>query len=135
MAFRLSSSVGIATDYGAKCRGVGALALGPTDPPIQWAPGALSQAVMRPGREADHLPPTSAEVEQTSPAAVQLSRPPYLIRSSLLTALTHARVTTAVTRPTSAGFDAITAATTQNVATPCWFIANRRFGGTCRVGS
>jgi hypothetical protein len=36
-------------------------ALGPTQPPIQWTPGALSLGVKRPGCEADHLPPTSAE--------------------------------------------------------------------------
>jgi hypothetical protein len=38
-------------------------ALGPTQPPIQWVPGALSLGVKRPGREADHSPPTSAEVK------------------------------------------------------------------------
>jgi hypothetical protein len=32
--------------------------LGPTQPPIQWVPG-----VKRPEREADHSPPTSAEVK------------------------------------------------------------------------
>jgi hypothetical protein len=32
-------------------------ALGPTQPPIQWVPGALSLGVKRPGREADHSPP------------------------------------------------------------------------------
>jgi hypothetical protein len=31
-------------------------ALGPTQPPIQWVPGALSLGVKRPGREADHSP-------------------------------------------------------------------------------
>jgi hypothetical protein len=36
-------------------------ALGSTQPPIQWVPGALSREVKRPGREADHSPPTSAE--------------------------------------------------------------------------
>jgi hypothetical protein len=39
-------------------------ALGPTQPPIQWVPGALSPGVKRPGREADHPPPTSAEVKK-----------------------------------------------------------------------
>jgi hypothetical protein len=39
------------------------LALGPTQPPIQWVPGALSLGVKRPEREADHLPPSSAEVK------------------------------------------------------------------------
>jgi hypothetical protein len=37
------------------------MALGPTQPPIQWIPGALSLGVKRPGREADHSPPSSAE--------------------------------------------------------------------------
>jgi hypothetical protein len=37
--------------------------LGPTQPPIQWVPGALSLGVKRPGREADHSPSSSAEVK------------------------------------------------------------------------
>jgi hypothetical protein len=39
-------------------------ALGPTQPPIQWIPGALSLGVKRPVREADHSPPSSAEVKE-----------------------------------------------------------------------
>jgi hypothetical protein len=39
-------------------------ALGPTQPPIQWVPGALSLRVKRPGREADHSLPSSAEVKE-----------------------------------------------------------------------
>jgi hypothetical protein len=38
--------------------------LGSTQPPIQWVPGALSPGVKRSGREADHSPPTSAEVKE-----------------------------------------------------------------------
>jgi hypothetical protein len=38
-------------------------ALGPTQPPIQWIPGAPSLGVKRPGREADHSHPSSAEVK------------------------------------------------------------------------
>jgi hypothetical protein len=38
-------------------------ALGHTKPPMQWVPGALSLGVKRPGREADHSPPSSAEVK------------------------------------------------------------------------
>jgi hypothetical protein len=38
-------------------------ALGPTQPPIRWVPGALSPEVKRPGREADHSPPSSVEVK------------------------------------------------------------------------
>jgi hypothetical protein len=38
-------------------------ALGTTQPPIQQVPGALFLGVKRPGREADHSPPSSAEVK------------------------------------------------------------------------
>jgi len=39
-------------------------ALGPTQPPVQWAPGVPSPgAKARPGRDPDHSPPFSAEVE------------------------------------------------------------------------
>jgi hypothetical protein len=74
------SAVGIAIGYGPDDRGVGVpspgrvknflfskssgLALGSTQPPIQWVPGALSPGVKRPGREADHSPPTSAQVKK-----------------------------------------------------------------------
>jgi hypothetical protein len=40
-------------------------ALGPTQPPIQCIPEALSPRVNRPWREADHSPPNSAEVKKT----------------------------------------------------------------------
>jgi hypothetical protein len=39
-------------------------ALGPTQPPIQWLSGTLSLDVKRAGREADHSPPSSAEVKE-----------------------------------------------------------------------
>jgi hypothetical protein len=39
-------------------------ALGPTQPPIQWVPGALSLGVKWLGSEADHSPPSSAEVKE-----------------------------------------------------------------------
>jgi hypothetical protein len=39
-------------------------ALGPTQPPIQWVPGARSLVVKRPGREADYSPSSSAEVKE-----------------------------------------------------------------------
>jgi hypothetical protein len=39
-------------------------ALGLTQIPIQWLPEALSLGVKRPGREADHSPPSGAEVKE-----------------------------------------------------------------------
>jgi hypothetical protein len=47
--------------------------LGPTQPTIQWILGALSPGVKRPGREADHSPP-SPEVKNT---CIYTSTPPY----------------------------------------------------------
>jgi hypothetical protein len=38
-------------------------ALGLTQAPSQWVPGTLPPGVERPGREADHSPPTNAEVK------------------------------------------------------------------------
>jgi hypothetical protein len=38
-------------------------ALAPTQPPIQWVPGALSLGIKWSGREADHSPPSNAEVK------------------------------------------------------------------------
>jgi hypothetical protein len=73
-------SVGIALGYGLDDRGsriqfsagAGTFSLqyrvqngsGPTQPPIQWVPGAVSVGVKRPGREADHSPPSSADVKE-----------------------------------------------------------------------
>jgi hypothetical protein len=72
------SSVGVVLDYGLDDldprvrfrRGLGIFlfttasrtALGPTHPPIQWVPEALSLGVKRPGGETDYSPPSSAEV-------------------------------------------------------------------------
>jgi hypothetical protein len=39
-------------------------ALESTHPPIQWVPVALFLEVKRPEREADHSPPSSAEVKE-----------------------------------------------------------------------
>jgi hypothetical protein len=39
-------------------------ALDPTQPLIPWVPGAFSLVVKRPGLEADHSPPSSAEVKE-----------------------------------------------------------------------
>jgi hypothetical protein len=40
------------------------MAVGPTQPPIQWVPGALSLWVKRPGSEADNLAASSARVKE-----------------------------------------------------------------------
>jgi hypothetical protein len=39
-------------------------ALWPIQPPIEWVPGVLFMGVKRPGREADHSSPYSAEVKE-----------------------------------------------------------------------
>jgi hypothetical protein len=44
---------------------VSRMALGPTQHPIQWLPGALSLGIKQQGREADHSLPSSAEVKNT----------------------------------------------------------------------
>jgi hypothetical protein len=69
------SSVGIALGYSLDDRGsrvrVPAVAgnfslqaLRSTQPPLQWVTGSLSLRVKRSGREADHLPPSNAEVKE-----------------------------------------------------------------------
>jgi hypothetical protein len=74
------SSVGMALPYGLEDRGsrvrfpavAGNFSLpyrvqigsGAHPPPIQRVPGSLSLGVKWPVREADHLPPSSAEVEE-----------------------------------------------------------------------
>jgi hypothetical protein len=65
------SVVDTSTGYGLDGRGVGVrvlftsskLALGSTQPPIQWLSGLFPRGLKRTGREADHSPPTSAEVK------------------------------------------------------------------------
>jgi hypothetical protein len=85
------SAVGIVTRYGAgQPRGQSSslgggknfhfymsseLALGPTQPPMQWVAGVLPPGVKWLRREADHSPPTSAEVKKTW---VYISTPPYI---------------------------------------------------------
>jgi len=39
-------------------------ALGPTQHPVQWVSGALPLGVKRPGIEADHSPPPTAEIKE-----------------------------------------------------------------------
>jgi hypothetical protein len=50
-------------------------ALGPTQPPIQWVPGAPSVSIKWPGHAADHSPPSSAKVKN---AWGYTSTPPIL---------------------------------------------------------
>jgi hypothetical protein len=56
-------------------------ALGPTQPPIQWVPGAPSLGVKRPDREADHSFPSSAEVKE---CVEHISTPPILLHGVVL---------------------------------------------------
>jgi hypothetical protein len=37
--------------------------LGPSRPPVEWVPRALSPGVNLPGRESDHSPPSSATIK------------------------------------------------------------------------
>jgi hypothetical protein len=50
------------------------LAVGPTQPPLQCVPGALSPGIKWQGREADHSPPASAKVKKMW---IYTSTPPY----------------------------------------------------------
>jgi hypothetical protein len=50
-------------------------ALGSTQPPIQWVPGDISPDLKRLERDADHSPPSSAEVKKTW---IYTSTPPYV---------------------------------------------------------
>jgi hypothetical protein len=60
---------------------VSTTALVPTQPPIQWVPGAVSLGIKRPGREADHSVPPNADVKER----LEL----YLISDSVFIILKH----------------------------------------------
>jgi len=55
--------------------------LGPTQPHIHWVLGALSLG-LRPGHEADHLPPSSAEIKN---ACNYTPTPQYVFMALCLT--------------------------------------------------
>jgi hypothetical protein len=57
--------VGVRFPAGGQEIHVSTLALGPTQPPIQWVKGTLSSGVERLGREADHSTTPSAEVKNS----------------------------------------------------------------------
>jgi hypothetical protein len=56
-------------------------ALESIQPPTQWVTGAFSLGVKRPGSEANHLTPTSAEVKKMW---IYASTPPYAFTASCL---------------------------------------------------
>jgi hypothetical protein len=79
------SSVGIVTRYGLHGPGIAFRwrqyfphasrpVLGPTHPYVQWVTGH-SRGVIRPGREADHPPLSSAEVKERGELRVCLHSP------------------------------------------------------------
>jgi hypothetical protein len=57
------------------------MSLGSTQPPILWVPVALSLDVKQPGCEADHPPPSSAEVKN---AWSYTSTPPISLHGVVL---------------------------------------------------
>jgi hypothetical protein len=56
-------------------------ALGSTQPPIQWVPGAFCPGIRRPGREADHSPPASTKDKKMW---IYTSTPPYVFKAKCL---------------------------------------------------
>jgi hypothetical protein len=79
---RTDSSVGIATGCGLESRGsipgrgkiflistASRLALGPTQPPIQWVPETIFPGVKRQRREAGQSSPSDAEVKNSGDIA------------------------------------------------------------------
>jgi hypothetical protein len=57
------------------------MAVGPTQPPIQWIPGALSLDVKWPRHDVDHSPPSSAKVKN---AKHYTSTPPIRLHDMVL---------------------------------------------------
>jgi hypothetical protein len=57
------------------------MVLGPIQPPIQWVPRAPSSGVERPGHEADHSLPTSAQVKNMW---IYICIPPYVFMAQCL---------------------------------------------------
>jgi hypothetical protein len=88
----------MATGYGLSDRGVGVQvplrselsstssrpALGPTQFLTEWVTLPLSPGIKRLGREADHVPPTSADVKKTW---IYTSTPPYVFMTWYLATL------------------------------------------------
>jgi hypothetical protein len=70
------------TEYGTHTT-ASRTALGPTQSPIQWVSGSLSLRVKRPEREADHSPPSSAEVKEWVKLYLHSSNTPQWRRAHL----------------------------------------------------
>jgi hypothetical protein len=62
------------------------LAMGPTQPPVQWS---LPRGNRRPGRDADHSPPSSAEVKKEGLYLISLPQAPFMAYSGSLFVYDH----------------------------------------------
>jgi len=60
--------------------------MGPTQPPIQFVPGAFTLRVKRPGCKAYHSPPSSAEVNECVELYLHSLNTPSSIGAQLKTA-------------------------------------------------
>jgi hypothetical protein len=59
------------------------LAMGPTQPPIQWVPGAFSLGVKWPRHEANHSPPSSAKVNNACEAVIPCPKHTFMVWHSV----------------------------------------------------
>jgi hypothetical protein len=95
--------------------------LGPTQPPIQCVPAALSPGVKRQGREADHSPPASAEIKKMW---IYTSTPPYAFMAYCL--IKHIDKLPYLYLPSNVSFCTVRLAGTANYLSICLSIYGYR---------